>query len=106
MTWRVIPMVAVAMVATQALALDLHEARAQGMIGEKADGYVAALKPSSEVNALVSTVNAKRRAEYARISTQNGQPVEVVSKLAAPQIRQGLEAGAKYQDESGSWKTR
>lgn len=87
-------------------ALDLHQARAAGMIGEKNDGYVTALKPDDEVNALAAEVNAKRQAEYARISGQNGQPAAVVAQLAAAQIIIGLESGAPYQDAGGAWKTK
>lgn len=72
--------------AAPAYALDLHSARASGLVAETSEGYIKAVKPSAEVNALVSEVNAKRRAEYERISKQNGQPVDVVGKLAAPQI--------------------
>lgn len=72
--------------AAPAYALDLHSARASGVVAETSEGYIKAVKPSAEVNALVSEVNAKRRAEYERISKQNGQPVDVVGKLAAPQI--------------------
>ena len=93
------------LLAFPALAMDLHQARSSGMVGEKADGYVTVLKPAAEVNTLVAEVNAKRLEEYTRISKQNGQPVDVVAKLAAQQIVGGLEAGAKYQDASGSWKT-
>jgi uncharacterized protein YdbL (DUF1318 family) len=107
MKFRFISVVMVTLaVAAPAWALDLHEARAKGVVGEKADGYVGAISPSAEVTALVNEVNDKRRAEYTRISKQNGQSVEVVAKLAAPQIQQGLEAGSKYQDASGAWKTR
>lgn len=78
---------AVALVmAAPAYALDLHSARASGVVAETSEGYIKAVKPSAEVNALVSEVNAKRRAEYERISKENGQPVDVVGKLAAPQI--------------------
>lgn len=78
---------AIALVLTApAYALDLHSARASGVVAETSEGYIKAVKPSAEVNALVSEVNAKRRAEYERISKQNGQPVDVVGKLAAPQI--------------------
>lgn len=72
--------------AAPAYALDLHSARASGVVAETSEGYIKAVKPSAEVDALVSEVNAKRRAEYERISKQNGQPVDVVGKLAAPQI--------------------
>lgn len=95
-----------ALIAFPAFALDLHQARTSGMVGEKLDGYAAALKPSPEVNALVADVNAKRKEEYARISKQNGQPVDVVAKLAAAQIINGLESGSSYQDANGNWKTR
>ena len=92
--------------ALPALALDLASARADGSVGEKSDGYVTALKSSGDVNALVADVNAKRKAEYERISKENGQPVDVVAKLAAAQIVGKLSSGAKYQDGSGNWKTK
>ncbi len=92
--------------ALPAAALELSDARKQGVIGEKTDGYVAAIKASGDVNKLVSEVNAKRKAEYTRISKENGQPVDVVAKLAAPQIISGLPAGSLYQANDGTWKTR
>ena len=82
-----------ALIALPALALDLHTARASGAVAETPDGYIVAKKPTAEVNALVSEVNGKRRAEYERISKQNGQTVEVVGKLAAPQIQKSIAAG-------------
>lgn len=81
------------LVALPACALDLHSARASGAVAETPDGYVKAVQSSPEVSALVDEVNAKRRAEYERISKQNGQSVEVVGKLAAPQIAKGMAAG-------------
>lgn len=95
-----------ALVALPAFALDLHEARSSGMVGEKLDGYTAALKETAEVKALVAEVNAKRRQEYVRISKENGQTVDVVAKLAAAQIINGLGDGSHYQAPDGSWKTR
>jgi uncharacterized protein YdbL (DUF1318 family) len=87
-------------------ALDLHQARSVGFVGEKADGYVTGLKPTADVQALVAEVNAKRKQEYARISAQNGQPIDVVAKLAAQQIISSLDPGSLYQAADGSWKTR
>jgi uncharacterized protein YdbL (DUF1318 family) len=81
------------MLALPSFALDLHSARSGGLVGETPEGYVTALKPSAEVNALVADVNAKRKAEYERISKENGQPVDVVGKLAAPQIAKSMAAG-------------
>ena len=92
--------------ALPAMAIELTDARKQGMVGEKTDGYVAAVKSSADVNALVVEVNAKRKAEYTRISKENGQPVSTVAKLASPQIIEGLPAGSLYQGSDGTWKTR
>lgn len=90
---QLLTLVAVGLMALPALALDLHSARSSGVIAELPTGYVKAVKPSAEVDALVATVNAKRRAEYERISKQNGQPIDVVGKLAAPEIAKGIAAG-------------
>ena len=75
-----------AFVAFPAFALDLHTARKTGVVAETSEGYIRAVKSSPEVDALVAEVNAKRMAEYQRISKENGQPVDVVGKLAAPEI--------------------
>lgn len=98
--------VVTALFAFPALALDLKEARASGMVGEKLDGYVAPIAKSKEVIELATDVNAKRKMEYLRISKENGQPVDVVAKLAAAQIIGGLPKGAQYQDASGNWKVK
>lgn len=89
-----------------AFALDLHAARAAGLIGETSGGYVAVIKATPETEALAANVNARRRNEYARISAENKQPVDVVARLAAQQIIAGLEPGALYQDADGAWKRR
>jgi uncharacterized protein YdbL (DUF1318 family) len=89
-----------------AFALDLHQARASGLVGEQLDGYAIALKANAEVSVLVAEVNTKRKEEYARISKGNGQTVDVVAKLAAQQIIAGLDAGSPYQGSDGSWKKR
>ena len=92
--------------AAPAFALDLHTARAQGLVGETLTGYVAVVKNTPEAQAVVAEVNAARRAEYARIAAENGQTVEVVGTLASEQIINGLDAGEYYKGPDGSWKQR
>jgi uncharacterized protein len=94
------------LLASPALALDLHGARSSGLVGEKTDGYAAAIAQTPEVKSLVADVNAKRKMEYARISKQNGQPVDIVAKLAAQEIINKLDPGSSYQGSDGSWKKR
>lgn len=94
------------LVSIAAFAMDLSTARRTGMVGERADGYVGVIKADNGVAELTADVNAKRKAEYERISKQNGQPVSIVAKLAAEQIISNLPSGAMYQSASGSWQTK
>lgn len=84
-------------------ALDLQAARASGVVGETQNGYVEALGGGGEAAMLAAEVNAKRKAEYARISAENGQAIDVVAKIAAGKIIAGLPKGAQYQDAKGKW---
>lgn len=99
-------LLALMLAAAPAMASDLHTARASGAVGEKVTGYAEALDGSAETKALVADVNAKRRAEYARISKENGQSPDVVGQIAAQEIIKKLPAGAKYQGGDGGWKTK
>lgn len=89
-----------------AFALDLQEARTQGLVGEKLDGYVAAVKPSAEVDSLIKDINGRRQQEYQRISKENGKAVDIVAKLASGTIIEKLPAGSLYQSTDGSWKKK
>ena len=73
-----------------ALAMTLDEGRNSGAVNERADGYIEVTKPNTEASQLVAEVNARRKAEYQRISKENGQPIDVVAKLAAAQIAKKL----------------
>ena len=94
-------------IALPALALDLDEARAKGAVGERSDGYVAAVKdaPPGELRRLVDEVNAKRRAYYAEIAQRNGTPVEAVAALAGQKLLAGAPSGQWVHDGSG-WKKK
>lgn len=95
---------AFAFAALSANAASLDQARSQGLVGERADGYIAAVgSPSAEVQSLVSTINAQRKAEYQRIASQNGQPVAVVEKLAAEKLISKAAPGTYVQSPSGQW---
>lgn len=79
--------------AAPVMALDLQQARAQGIIAEQPNGYVKVIKESPEATQLVNEVNAARTQEYQRISKEKGQPIDVVAKIAAEEIAKKLNAG-------------
>lgn len=101
--WTIALFTAALSFATAAFALDLSEARSRGLIGEKLDGFVEVIKQSAEAQALADQVNTRRLTEYQRISKDNGQPVSVVSKVAAENIINNLPAGSYYRLPNGEW---
>ncbi len=93
-------------IAAPAFALELHQARSAGLIGEKVDGYIAAIASSAEVKNFVAELNTKRRQQYEKIAKEQGQSVDVVAKLAAQEVISKLPPGSAYQAADGSWKKR
>jgi uncharacterized protein YdbL (DUF1318 family) len=72
--------------ALPAFALDLGEAKSSGLVGETNTGYIAAIKPSTEVDALVADINSQRKVYYQKIANENG------ISLQAVEVRAGLKA--------------
>jgi uncharacterized protein YdbL (DUF1318 family) len=91
--------------ATAAWAASLDEAKAAGLVGERPDGFVAAVQPNPppDIAALVQQVNSGRRAAYADIAAKEGVPVEQVGALAAEKIRAQAAPGAYFMTPGGSW---
>ncbi len=75
------------LMSSPSFAMDLQSARKNGVVAEQATGYITAVKPSPEVDALVADVNAKRKTEYERIAKEKGSKVEDVAAIAAQELR-------------------
>lgn len=67
-----------------AFAADLDQAKRNGLVGERADGYLGLVVESAprDVRLMVAEINDKRRAEYQRIAASNGLEVAQVEALA------------------------
>jgi len=87
----------------RAVALTLDEAKGQGLIGERRDGYVGQVAGGADVAALVNQVNAERRAVYQNIATENGLPVSQVEALAAEKQISRAPPGTFVMDAAGRW---
>lgn len=70
---RVLLLIAGLLTSGLALAIELDAAKAQGLVGERVDGYLGAVSdnPSAEVKALIEDVNGKRRDRYQAIAAKN-----------------------------------
>ncbi len=88
-----------------AWAIDIGTAKQQGLVGEANSGYLAAVtKPASaEVNALIASVNTKRKAEFERTARKTNTTVAQVSNRFYELAVQKTRAGNYYQDAGGRW---
>jgi uncharacterized protein len=93
------------MFSSVALALSLDDAKAQGMVGEKLDGYVAAVtaSPSADVQAVVSSTNDGRRKVYADLATRNKLSIDAVAVLSAEKLHANAGSGTYLQNQAGQW---
>ena len=89
--------------AVPALALDLDGARANGSLGEQANGYVGIVaSPTPELEKLAADVNAKRKAHYEEIAARNGTAVEAVAALAGKKLVESAPSG-QFVKTNGGW---
>lgn len=89
-----------------AFAMDLDSAKAQGLVGEQQNGYIGLVTttPSSDVQTLVDSINARRRAAYQKVASQTtGAKLADVEKLAAAKLIARTPSGQMVQDASGKW---
>ena len=95
-------------VSTLGFALTLDEAKSQGLVGERADGYISAVKAdaNAEVQALVKATNDGRRQAYADLAKRNNITVDAVAQLAAEKLRNSAGAGEYLQNAAGQWEKK
>ena len=88
-------------------AADLQQAKSEGLVGEQLNGYlgVVSAEASSDVRTLVSDINAKRKAKYESIASQNSTSLETVELLAGKKAIEKTRAGNYVQTATG-WKKK
>ncbi|MDH3349962.1 MAG: YdbL family protein [Gammaproteobacteria bacterium] len=91
-----------------AWAIDLQDAKSQGLVGEANTGYLAAVQQpvSAEVKALIADVNAKRKAEFERTAEKTNISTRQVSNRFYELAVEKTKSGHYYQDTSGNWKKK
>lgn len=88
-----------------AWAINLDTAKAQKLVGETPSGYLAAAtsSPSAEVQNLVNSINAQRKAAYQKIAQSNGTSVTDVEKLAGQKAINNTAPGHMVKIPGGGW---
>jgi len=89
-------------------AITLQEAKDQGMVGERVDGYVGFVVTTAppDVIALVEQVNAERRNRYQEIARNNGIDMNQVAALAYEQAVKATQSGHYIQNQNGQWQQK
>lgn len=89
--------------ASPAFALNLKEAKTQGLVGEQLNGYLGVVKEATGVKALVDDVNKRRKAKYQELAKKNNIDLATVAKLAGNKAISKTKAGNYIQNQSGQW---
>jgi uncharacterized protein YdbL (DUF1318 family) len=93
------------LMALPAVALDLDAAKSAGLVGETNTGYIAAIKPSAEVDALVASINSQRKVYYQEIATKNGISLQAVEVRAGEKAIEKTAAG-DYVNIGTGWQKK
>lgn len=87
-----------------AFAVTLDEARTQGLVGERRDGYLGAVGDAGDaLRALIDRVNGERRKAYESVAAQNGVPRAHVEALAGQKLIGDAAPGTFVMDAAGRW---
>lgn len=86
------------------------QARANGLVGEQADGYlgfVPGASISADLRGRVEQINIQRRALYTRRAAERSVSVnEMAAAVACEVFDRRIAMGERYRNEAGQWRQR
>ena len=94
---------------TAAQKAQIDQAKAAGVVGEQADGYLGFRTPTSDaaLRAAVDATNAGRRAAYARSAADAGTTADVAgARMFESQLLPRISSGQWYRNAQGQWVQR
>jgi uncharacterized protein YdbL (DUF1318 family) len=86
----------------------LAQPKADGLIGEQANGYIGLVKQNvpADIKALVNDVNARRKAGYQKISKRENTPLSQVERVGGNTAIEKTLPGNYIRDASGAWRKK
>lgn len=75
----------------------------QGIVGENNQGFLTALKPAGDKQAVIDAENKDRRKIYSAIAKKQGTSAKLVGQRRAMQIFEKADAGTMLQNKKGKW---
>ena len=105
---RILAAIGLMMLLQNAWAIDIHTAKAEGLVGEANTGLIAAVQTpaSADVRALIAGVNEKRKAKFDSTARKTDTSVAQVANRCYELAVQKTESGHFYQDSTGRWKKK
>lgn len=86
------------------------QARASGLVGEQADGFLGFVPDaqiSADLRGRVEQINIRRRALYTSRAAERDVTVNEMAAAVACEIFAGrIAIGERYRDEAGHWRQR
>ncbi len=94
-TFKLVLLFAMLMMVVPGYAASLDRLKADGLVGERADGYLGAVNEpvSAQVAAVIEEINTKRKAEYTRIASANDISLKEVEALAGKKTLKKTQSG-------------
>ena len=91
-----------------AVASPLSKPKADGLIGEQANGYIGLVKKDvpADIKKLVDETNAKRKTGYQKIARKQGTTLSEVEMVGGNTAYQKTLKGNYYRDASGTWRKK
>lgn len=86
----------------------LADAKATGLVGERMDGYLGVVDPAApaDVRAMVTDINAKRRAKYQAVAGAQSISLKAVEAIAGKKLIERARPGEYVMDASGQWRRK
>ena len=96
---------AAALAPSSAEAADLDDAKRQGWVGERPDGYVGLVRGGApaDIQALVTRINGDRRNGYEKVAQRTGASVREVAILAGRRLIGSAPPGTYILTATGEW---
>lgn len=89
--------------ASPASAQSLEQAKAQGLVGETAHGYLDVIKGGGDMQRLVDSINLQRKQNYRDIARKNGTSLEAIEAIAGEKLISRAAKGEFVKGADGKW---
>ncbi|MDO6592523.1 YdbL family protein [Neptuniibacter sp. 1_MG-2023] len=95
-------------IATPVWAISMDDAKSQGLIGERSNGYIGVVTstPSAGLRSLVDSINNKRREAYTKRAAKAGVERSVFEIRMGQRLQQRTPAGQYIQLQNGNWQKK